>query len=82
MALKGSMAPASVRPSTFPSLPVYKTNTVTATPVAAGVVACMLAAGQAGKSPKVADVRALLDSWAPVRAGLKFLKNAPELTLL
>lgn len=54
-----------------------------ATPMVAGVVACLLKAGQAGPNPDATKVRDLLDKWSPVtKKGLKVLKNAPGLTLI
>jgi Subtilase family len=66
-----------------------------ATAIASGVIACLLSAGQAprtqvkvgrGRNPQYVEratarsVRDLLDSWAPVKNGMKYLKNAPGLT--
>ncbi|KAF5013296.1 hypothetical protein FDECE_691 [Fusarium decemcellulare] len=56
--------------------PERVTGTSYATPVAAGVIAGMLASGQA---TDVQEVRRLLEEWAVDQGGLKIMKNAPGL---
>ncbi|RFU79496.1 protease [Trichoderma arundinaceum] len=54
------------------------TGTSFAAPVAAGVIANMLSSGQAST---VKEVRKLLDAWARIVDGRKYLKNAPGLNV-
>lgn len=85
---KGTSFGKRIVPSVSPSNPLLG---ILAAAIASGVVACMLAAGQAEyeDDPAMHDkrlqerVRARLDQWAPRDVnGLKHLKNAPGLTLI